>query len=82
MGCTGQLAETKTSKLIFCRKIGIRKSQKAIDRVSRTTGGVHKIVDVFEAQASVRRRSSAHSNKLSADDECKILADLRKVKPF
>ena len=62
--------------------MGANKTEKAIDRVSRAAGGVRKIVDVFEAQASVRRRSSAHSHKSSADDECKILADLRKVKPF
>ena len=62
--------------------MGANKTERAIDRVSRAAGGVRKIVDVFEAQASVRRRSSTHLHKSSADDECKILADLRKVKPF
>ena len=62
--------------------MGANKTERAIDRVSRAAGGVGKIVDVFEAQASVRRRSSTHLHKSSADDECKILADLRKVKPF
>ena len=61
---------------------GANKTERAIDRVSRAAGGVCKIVDVFEAQASVRRRSSTHLHKSSADDECKILADLQKVKPF
>ena len=44
--------------------------------------GVHKIVDVFEDQASMKPKSSAHSHKASTEDEKKILEDLWKVKPF
>ena len=62
--------------------MGANKTEKAIDRVSRAAGGVRKIVDVFESQASMKPKSSAHSHKASTEDEKKILADLRKVKPF
>ncbi len=58
------------------------KTEKAIERVSRAAGGVRKIVDVFEDQALIKAKSSAHSHKSSTEDEHKILADLRKVKPF
>ena len=43
---------------------------------------MRKIVDVFEDQASMKPKSSAHSHKASTEDEKKILADLWKVKPF
>lgn len=62
--------------------MGANKTEKAIDRVSRAAGGVRKIVDVFEDQALMKPKSSAHSHKASTEDEKKILADLRKLKPF
>lgn len=62
--------------------MGANKTEKAIERVSRAAGGVRKIVYVFEDQASIKPKSSAHSHKSSTEDEHKILADLRKVKPF
>ena len=62
--------------------MGANRTEKAIDRVSRVAGGVRKIVDVFEDQALMKPKSSAHSHKPSIEDEKKILADLRKLKPF
>ena len=62
--------------------MGSNKTEQAIERASRAAGGVRKIVDVFEDQASIKTKSSAHSHKSSTEDENKILADLRKVKPF
>lgn len=64
------------------REMGANKTEKAIQRISKAAGGVRKIVDVFEDQALIKPKSSAHSHKSSSDDEKKILADLRKLKPF
>lgn len=67
------------------RQMGANKTEKAIQS-SKAAGGVaaglRKIVDVFEDQALIKPKSSAHSHKSSSDDEKKILADLRKLKPF
>ncbi|XP_028411476.1 uncharacterized protein LOC114534127 [Dendronephthya gigantea] len=62
--------------------MGANKTTKAIERVSRAAGGVHKIVDVYESQALIKAKASAHSHRSSIEDENKILADLRKIKPF
>ncbi len=62
--------------------MGANKTEKAIQRMSKAAGGVRKIVNVFEDQASIRPKSSAHSHRSSSEDERKIQADLRKLKPF
>ncbi|XP_028407915.1 uncharacterized protein LOC114530546 [Dendronephthya gigantea] len=62
--------------------MGANKTEKAIERMSKAAGGIRKIVDVFENQASIKQKSSAHSHKSSLEDEKKVLADLRKLKPF
>ena len=64
------------------RMMGANKTEKAIGRMSKAVGGVRKIVDVFDEQASIRRKSSAHSHRTSSRDESKILSDLHKLKPF
>ena len=64
------------------RMMGANKTEKAIGRMSKAVGGVRKIVDVFDDQASVRRKSSAHSHRSSSRDESKISSDLHKLKPF
>ena len=50
--------------------------------MSKASGGIRKIIEVFENQASIKQKSSAHSHKSSLEDERKVLADLRKLKPF
>ena len=62
--------------------MGANKTEKAILGVSKAAGGVCKIVDVFEAQASIKPKSSAYSHRSSIEDEKKIIDDLRKLKPF
>jgi hypothetical protein len=64
------------------RSMGANKTQKAISRASKASGGVSKIVESFEKQVNLHRRSSTHSHKSSVDDERLILADLRALKPF
>ena len=62
--------------------MGANKTEKAIQRMSKVSGGIRKIVEVFENQASIKPKSSAHSHKSALEDERKVLADLHKLKPF
>ena len=65
------------------RLICANKMEKAIGRMSKVAGSVCKIVDVFEEQVVIKPKSSAHSHRLSSqDDENKISNDLHKLKPF
>ncbi len=64
------------------KSMGANKTEKAISRASKASGGVTKIVESFEKQVNLHRRSSTHSHKSSLDDECLILADLRAIRPF
>ena len=64
------------------RLMGANKTEAAIGRMSKAVGGVRKVIDVFEEQAVIKPKSSAHSHRSSSQDEDKILHDLRKLKPF
>lgn len=60
------------------RLMGANKTEKAIGRMSKAVGGVHKVVDVFEEQAVIKPKSSAHSHRSSLQDENKVSHDLHK----
>ena len=65
------------------KAMGANKSEKAISRASKAAGGVKKIVEAYEKQVPLRRKSlSHHAHKSSATDEKMIMADLRSVRPF
>lgn len=65
------------------KAMGSNKSEKAISRASKAAGGVKKIVEAYEKQVPLRRKSSSHhTHKSSAGDEKMILADLRSLRPF
>ena len=64
------------------KSMGANKTEKAISRASKASGGVTKIVQSFEKQVSIHERSSTHSHKSSKDDEHSILVDLRALRPF
>jgi hypothetical protein len=64
------------------KSMGANKSDKAITRASKASGGVSKVVESFEKQVNLHRSSSTHSHKSSDNDERLILADLRALKPF
>ncbi len=64
------------------RLMGANKTENAIGRMSKAVGGVRKVVDVFEDQAVIKPKSSAHSHRSSSQDENKISHDLHKLKPF
>jgi hypothetical protein len=62
--------------------MGANKTETAIGRASKASGGVTKIVEAFESQVNMRQKSSAHSHKSSAEDEHVIIKDLRATRPF
>lgn len=62
--------------------MGANKTETAIKRASKASGGVTKIVEAFESQINVHQKSSAHSHKSSAEDERVIIKDLRATRPF
>ena len=53
-------------------QMGANKTEKAITRMSKAAGGVRNIVDVFEEEASVKQKTTAHSHKTSTDGERKV----------
>ena len=64
------------------KSMGANKTEKAIERASKAAGGVKKIVEAFEKQVAIHRRSSQHSHRSSDRDEMMILEDLRSLRPF
>ena len=64
------------------KAMGANKSDKAISRASKASGGVKKIVEAFEKQVPQHQKSSSHSHKSAAADEKMIMADLRSLRPF
>ena len=62
--------------------MGANKTETAIGRASKASGGVTKIVEAFESQINVHQKPSAHSHKSSAEDERAIIKDLRATRPF
>ncbi len=64
------------------RSMGANKTEKAIERASKASGGVSEIVEAFEEQATIRPKSGSHTHKSFADDEKLISRDLRGLRPF
>ena len=64
------------------KSMGANKTHKAITRASKASAGVTKVVEAFEDQVKMPRRSSTHKHKSSTDDESLILRDLRTLRPF
>lgn len=62
--------------------MGANKTDKAIDRSSRSIGDERKIVENFDHQVRKANNNSSHTHSSSSLDEGKILADLCEVKPF
>ena len=56
--------------------MGANKTEKAIGRASKASGGVAKISEAFEKQVKMHQKSTAHSHKSAADDEQLISKDL------
>ena len=70
----------EVKKLI--KAMGANKTKKAIGRASQASGGVTKVVEAFESQVRMARKSSTHTHKSATTDEVLILHDLRSLRPF
>ena len=64
------------------KAMGANKTNKAIDRSSRASGGERQIAENYDQQVNRPVHSSSHSHQSSVLDDKKILADLRTLKPF
>ena len=62
--------------------MGSNKTDKAIGRASKTSSGIRQIIEAFDKQTGVRVLSSSHSHRASDEDEGKICADLRSLRPY
>ena len=57
--------------------MGANKTEKAISRASKASGGVCKVVEAFESQVNIEKKSSSHSHRSLSEDEKLISRDLR-----
>ncbi|XP_028403253.1 uncharacterized protein LOC114525978 [Dendronephthya gigantea] len=64
------------------RSMGANKTERAIERASKASGGVAKIVEAFEEQVNISKKSGSHTHKSSTEDEKVISRDLRGLRPF
>ena len=64
------------------KSMGANKTEKAITRASKSSGGVQRIVETFDELTGVKQGSSEHAHKSNVDDELTILSDLHDLKPF
>ena len=64
------------------KSMGANKTDKAIDRSSRASGGERQTVENFDNQVNRGIQASSHGHQSSDADEMKVLADLRVLKPF
>ena len=62
--------------------MGANKTDNAIERSTRASGGVTQAVQNFDHQMNRDVHSSSHSHRSSAIDEAKVIADLCLLKPF
>ena len=64
------------------KSMGSNKTDNAINKSSRASGGEDKIGENFDVQIKRATQSSPHSHRSTAADESIVMADLRVVKPF
>ena len=64
------------------RSMGANKTERAIERASKASGGVAEIVEAFQEQVNICKKSGSHTHKSSAEDEKVISKDLRSLRPF
>ena len=62
--------------------MGANKTHKAISRASKASDGVMNVVEAFENQVSMPKRSSGHTHRSTTNDELLVLRDLRALRPF
>ena len=62
--------------------MGANKTEKAIGRASKASGGVTKVVEAFESRVRMPKTSWMHTHASATTDEIMIFRDLRAVRPF
>ena len=72
------LQENRNSEMKkLIKAMEANKTEVAISRASKASGGVTKIVEAYEGQVKMHKMSSVHSHKSSTEDEKLISKDLR-----
>ncbi|KAJ7373246.1 hypothetical protein OS493_012835 [Desmophyllum pertusum] len=64
------------------KSMGPNKTDNAIDKSSRASGGEDKIGENFDVQIHRATQSSSHSHRSTDADESIVMENLRVVKPF
>ena len=64
------------------KSMGANKTDRAIERSSKSCGGERHTVENFDSQVNKVSHSSSHSHKSSAADEEKVTSVIRELKPF
>ena len=64
------------------KSMGPSKTDNAIDKSSRASGGEDKIGENFDVQRQKVTHSTSHSHRSTAADESIVMVDLRVAKPF
>ena len=64
------------------RSMGANKTHKTISRASKASDGVMRVVEAFENQVSMPKRSSGHSHKSTTNDELLVLREFESCKAF
>lgn len=64
------------------KAMGANKTDRAIERSSKSCGGERHTVENFDCQVNRANHSTSHSHRSSAADEEKMLTDLHELKPF
>ena len=62
--------------------MGANKTKKAVERLTKASGGKRKIVGNFSKVSKVAPQSPSHTHKSSEKDEELVRQDLRRLCPF
>lgn len=64
------------------KMMGANKTKKAVERLTKASGGKRKIVENFDEISKVASQSTTHTHRSSEKDEALVRQDLRRLRPF
>lgn len=64
------------------KMMGANKTKKAVERLTKASGGKRKIVENFDKIRKVAPQSPSHTHESSEKDEELVRQDLRRLHPF
>lgn len=64
------------------KMMGANKTRKAVERLTKASGGKRKIVENYDEISKVAFQSTSHTHRSSDRDETLIRQDLRRLRPF